>query len=98
MKNSEKSQIEGMLENQSGKLLGKESQRKDERGGDGQQVRWKRACRGMCGVCKNREKKMLAVMVWLNIMCTCNVLIEGEENDHCLQIHLLARGNARAVY
>ena len=37
MKNNEKNQIEGMLENQSGKVLGKESHRKDERGSDGHQ-------------------------------------------------------------
>lgn len=36
----------------------------------------------MCHVCKNREKNMLAFVLWLNI--ACNMLVSGEENEHCL--------------
>ena len=36
----------------------------------------------MCHVCKNREKNMLAFVLWLNI--ACNMLVFGEENEHCL--------------
>ena len=64
--------------------------------GDGQHVQRERAGRRLCGVSKNIEKNILVFVFWLNI--ACNVLICGEKNKHCLQVHLLVRGNARAVY
>lgn len=66
------------------------------REGDGQHVQRERAARGLCGVSKNIEKNILVFVFWLNI--ACNVLICGEKNKHCLQVHLLARGNARAIF
>ena len=49
---------------------------------DGRQVQQERPARGVPVVCKNREKTVLAFVLWLNI--PCNMLVHREENEHWL--------------
>ena len=56
----------------------------------------KRAARGMCGVCKNREKKDICICVVIKYSMQGARLWRGKWA--LFKIHLLARGNARAFY